>query len=410
MQKMELLAPAGNMDKLKLAFLYGADAVYLGGKSFGLRAFSDNFSEEELKEAVEYAHSLGKRVHVTVNIFPHNADLKGLPDYLRYLYEIHADAILIADPGIFSIARQVVPDLPIHISTQANTTNWASAKFWHDNGAKRVVMAREVSMKDIKEIHDKVPVELEGFVHGAMCISYSGRCLLSNYFTQNRDSNRGQCVQCFLFKYNVVEEKRPGQYFPVVEDERGTYIFNSKDLCLLPYIPDLYQAGLSSLKIEGRMKSVHYVATVVKVYRQALDAYERDPQHFHVLPEWVAELEKISHRPYTRGFSVSHPTEADQVYSHSSNTQTHEFIGLVKSYDTDQHIAWIEQRNYFKLGQAVEFLQPKGALIRQTIQRIVDDKGQDLDAARHPQQLVGIYMDTPLEPYSMMRREVACHA
>ena len=410
MQKMELLAPAGNMDKLKLAFFYGADAVYLGGKSFGLRAFSDNFSEEELKEAVEYAHSLGKRVHVTVNIFPHNADLKGLPDYLRYLYEIHADAILIADPGIFSIARQVVPDLPIHISTQANTTNWASAKFWHDNGAKRVVMAREVSMKDIKEIHDKVPVELEGFVHGAMCISYSGRCLLSNYFTQNRDSNRGQCVQCCRFKYNVVEEKRPGQYFPVVEDERGTYIFNSKDLCLLPYIPDLYQAGLSSLKIEGRMKSVHYVATVVKVYRQALDAYERDPQHFHVLPEWVAELEKISHRPYTRGFSVSHPTEADQVYSHSSNTQTHEFIGLVKSYDTDQHIAWIEQRNYFKLGQAVEFLQPKGALIRQTIQRIVDDKGQDLDAARHPQQLVGIYMDTPLEPYSMMRREVACHA
>lgn len=410
MQKMELLAPAGNMDKLKLAFLYGADAVYLGGKSFGLRAFSDNFSEEELKEAVEYAHSLGKRVHVTVNIFPHNADLKGLPDYLRYLYEIHADAILIADPGIFSIARQVVPDLPIHISTQANTTNWASAKFWHDNGAKRVVMAREVSMKDIKEIHDKVPVELEGFVHGAMCISYSGRCLLSNYFTQNRDSNRGQCVQCCRFKYNVMEEKRPGQYFPVVEDERGTYIFNSKDLCLLPYIPDLYQAGLSSLKIEGRMKSIHYVATVVKVYRQALDAYERDPQHFHVLSEWVAELEKISHRPYTRGFSVSRPTEADQVYSHSSNTQIHEFIGLVKSYDTDQHIAWIEQRNYFKLGQAVEFLQPKGALIRQTIQRIVDDKGQDLDAARHPQQLVGIYMDTPLEPYSMMRREVACHA
>jgi len=231
MQKMELLAPAGNMDKLKMALLYGADAVYLGGKSFGLRAFSDNFSMEEMEEAVRYAHGLGKKVHVTVNIFPHNADLNGLPEYLTSLRDIHVDAVLIADPGIFSLARQIVPDLPIHISTQANVTNWASAKFWHDAGAKRVVMAREVSLKDVKAIHDKVPVELEGFVHGAMCISYSGRCLLSNYFTENRDSNRGQCVQCCRFKYNVVEEKRPGQYFPVTEDERGTYIFNSKDLC-----------------------------------------------------------------------------------------------------------------------------------------------------------------------------------
>lgn len=409
MQKMELLAPAGNMDKLKLAFLYGADAVYLGGKSFGLRAFSDNFSEEELKEAVDYAHQLGKRVHVTVNIFPHNDDLTSLPDYLRYLDEIHVDAVLIADPGIFSIARQVAPNLPIHISTQANTTNWASTRFWYENGAKRVVMAREVSLRDIKKIHDTVPVELEGFVHGAMCISYSGRCLLSNYFTQDRDSNRGQCVQCCRFKYNIVEEKRPGQYFPVVEDERGTYIFNSKDLCLLPYLPDLYQAGLSSLKIEGRMKSAHYVATVVKVYREALDAYERDPEHFVVQPQWLAELEKISHRPYTRGFSVSRPTEADQVYSHSSNTQTHEFIGMVQSYDAHTHMAWIEQRNHFKLGQTVEFLQPKGTLVHHTITHLVDEKGTPIDAARHPKQLVGMAIDTPLEPYSMMRREVASH-
>ena len=410
MQKMELLAPAGNMDKLKMAFLYGADAVYLGGKSFGLRAFSDNFSEDELKEAVAYAHNLGKHVHVTVNIFPHNSDLKGLPDYLRYLQDIHVDAILIADPGIFYIARQVAPNLPIHISTQANTTNWASAKFWYEQGASRVVMAREVSTKDIKEIHDKVPVDLEGFVHGAMCISYSGRCLLSNYFTHDRDSNRGQCVQCCRFKYNVVEEKRPGQYFPVVEDERGTYIFNSKDLCLLPYIPDLYDAGLSSLKIEGRMKSVHYVATVVKVYRQALDAYEKDPAHFTVLPEWIEELEKISHRPYTRGFSVSRPTDADQVYTKSSNTQTHEFIGLVKSYDPVKKIAYVEQRNHFKAGQEVEFLQPKGALVHYTVGTIIGADGQVTDAARHPQELVGLPMDTPLEPYSMMRRKVGSHA
>lgn len=410
MQKMELLAPAGNMDKLKMALLYGADAVYLGGKSFGLRAFSDNFSLEEMEEAVRYAHGLGKKVHVTVNIFPHNADLTGLPEYLTSLRDIQVDAVLIADPGIFSLARQIVPDLPIHISTQANVTNWASAKFWHDAGAKRVVMAREVSLKDVKAIHDKVPVELEGFVHGAMCISYSGRCLLSNYFTENRDSNRGQCVQCCRFKYNVVEEKRPGQYFPVMEDERGTYIFNSKDLCLLPYLPDLYDAGLCSLKIEGRMKSVHYVATVVKVYRQAIDAYERDPEHFRVLPEWIEELEKISHRPYTRGFSVSRPTEADQVYSHSSNTQTHEFIGLVRSYDAERKLAWIEQRNHFKVGQAVEFLQPKGKLIRCTISRILDEDGQDLDAARHAQQVVAVPVDEPLEAYSMMRREMKSHA
>lgn len=410
MQKMELLAPAGNMDKLKMALLYGADAVYLGGKSFGLRAFSDNFSLEEMEEAVRYAHGLGKKVHVTVNIFPHNADLTGLPEYLTSLRDIHVDAVLIADPGIFSLARQIVPDLPVHISTQANVTNWASAKFWHDAGAKRVVMAREVSLKDVKAIHDKVPVELEGFVHGAMCISYSGRCLLSNYFTENRDSNRGQCVQCCRFKYNVVEEKRPGQYFPVMEDERGTYIFNSKDLCLLPYLPDLYDAGLCSLKIEGRMKSVHYVATVVKVYRQAIDAYERDPEHFRVLPEWVEELEKISHRPYTRGFSVSRPTEADQVYSHSSNTQTHEFIGLVRSYDAERKLALIEQRNHFKVGQTVEFLQPKGRLVRCAVSRILDETGQDLDAARHAQQVVAIPVDEPLEAYSMMRREMKRHA
>lgn len=410
MQKMELLAPAGNMDKLKMALLYGADAVYLGGKSFGLRAFSDNFSMEEMEEAVRYAHGLGKKVHVTVNIFPHNADLNGLPEYLTSLRDIHVDAVLIADPGIFSLARQIVPDLPIHISTQANVTNWASAKFWHDAGAKRVVMAREVSLKDVKAIHDKVPVELEGFVHGAMCISYSGRCLLSNYFTENRDSNRGQCVQCCRFKYNVVEEKRPGQYFPVMEDERGTYIFNSKDLCLLPYLPDLYDAGLCSLKIEGRMKSVHYVATVVKVYRQAIDAYERDPEHFRVLPEWVEELEKISHRPYTRGFSVSRPTEADQVYSHSSNTQTHEFIGLVRSYDAERKLALIEQRNHFKVGQTVEFLQPKGRLVRCAVRRILDEDGQDLDAARHAQQVVAVPVDEPLEAYSMMRREMKNHA
>ncbi|MCI1822291.1 MAG: U32 family peptidase [Megasphaera sp.] len=404
---MELLAPAGNMDKMKMALLYGADAVYLGGKAFGLRAYSGNFTDEELREAVSFAHSLKKKVHVTVNIFPHNDDFKGLPEYLEYLDSIGVDAILVADPGVFYLARKIVPRMPVHISTQANTTNWISAKFWQEAGAKRVVMAREVSLADIKVIHEKVPVELEGFVHGAMCISYSGRCLLSNYFTQNRDSNRGQCVQACRWKYNIVEETRPGQYFPVTEDDRGTYIFNSKDLCLLPYLPALYEAGLCSLKIEGRMKSVHYVATVVKVYREALDAFERDPEHFSVKQEWLDELEKISHRPYTKGFSVSRPTEADQVYSHSSNTQTHEFIGLVTSYDKEKKIVYLEQRNNFKVGDTVEFLQPRGKNVHHIITKMIDEKNAIITVAPHPQMKVGIYIDTPLQPYSMMRRKVA---
>lgn len=407
MQKMELLAPAGNMDKMKMALLYGADAVYLGGKAFGLRAYSGNFTDEELKEAVSFAHSLKKKVHVTVNIFPHNDDFKGLPEYLEYLDRIKVDAILVADPGVFYLARKIVPHMSVHVSTQANTTNWMSAKFWQEAGAKRVVMAREVSLADVKDIHEKVPVELEGFVHGAMCISYSGRCLLSNYFTQNRDSNRGQCVQACRWKYNIVEETRPGQYFPVTEDNRGTYIFNSKDLCLLPYVPELYEAGLCSLKIEGRMKSVHYVATVVKVYREALDAFERNPEHFSVKQEWLDELEKISHRPYTKGFSVSRPTEEDQVYSHSSNTQTHEFIGLVTSYDSEKKIAYLEQRNNFKVGDTVEFLQPKGKNVHHVITKMIDEKNARITVAPHPQMKVGIYIDTPLQPYSMMRRKVA---
>lgn len=407
MGKMELLAPAGNMDKLKAAFLYGADAVYLGGTSFGLRAFSDNFSRDELKEAVLYAHERDKKIYVTVNIFPHNDDLDDLPDYLRYLQEIDVDAVLVADAGVFMMARQLIPDMAIHISTQANTTNWAAAKFWHDHGAERIVVAREISLADVKKIHDSVPIALEGFVHGAMCISYSGRCLLSNYFTANdRDSNRGECVQCCRFTYNVVEEKRPGRYFPVVEDERGTYIFNSKDLCLLPYLPELYAAGLSSLKIEGRMKSVHYVATVVKVYRDAIDAYEADPDHYRVDPAWLAELEKISHRPYTKGFSVSRPTAADQVYGSSGTMQTYDFIGLVKRYDPLRKIAYVEQRNHFKVGDEVEFLQPKGPVITHRIERMEDAAGNPVAAAPHPQEEIGIYIEEPLQAQAMMRREV----
>ena len=349
-KKPELLAPAENLEKLKMALIYGADAVFLGGKAFGLRAFGGNFTEAELKEGVEFAHHMKKKVYVTVNIYPHNSDLEKLPDYLRFLASIQVDAILVADLGVFNIARQVAPNLHIHISTQANNTNWASVQAWQAMGASRVVLARELSIHEIEEIREKCDVELEMFVHGAMCISYSGRCLMSNYFT-GRDANRGSCAQSCRWKYNLVEEKRPGEYFPVVEDERGTYIFNSKDMCLLPYIDKVIASGVDSLKIEGRMKSVHYASSVVKAYRLAIDSYFADPEAFEIKDEWLDELQKVSHREYTTGFYFNKPTEQDQIYGSSSYIQTSDFIGLVLSYDAKSQLATIEQRNNMKLGQ-----------------------------------------------------------
>ena len=352
MYKPELLAPAGNLEKLKIALLYGADAVYMGGKSFGLRAFSDNFDETELQEGITFAHRMNKKAYVTVNIFPHNEDLEALPEYIRFLYDSKVDAIIISDLGIYRIARQVAPDLPLHISTQANNTNWSSALLWQDLGAERIVLARELSLEEIRLIRTKTNLELESFIHGAMCISYSGRCLLSNYLTE-RDANRGQCAQPCRWKYSLVEESRPGQYFPVMEDERGTYIFNSKDLCLLSHIPELITSGLNSFKIEGRMKSVHYVATVVKVYREALDAYVADPAGFRMKAEWWDELHKVSHRAYTTGFYFNKASHNDQIYTSSSYIQSHDFIGLVKSYDRTTGIATIEQRNNMRVGDEI---------------------------------------------------------
>ena len=400
MGKIELLAPAGSMDKLKMALLYGADAVYLGGKSFGLRAFSDNFSLEEMEDAVRYAHGLGKKVHVTVNIFPHNADLNGLPEYLTSLRDIHVDAVLIADPGIFSLARQIVPDLPVHISTQANVTNWASAKFWHDAGAKRVVMAREVSLKDVKAIHDKVPVELEGFVHGAMCISYSGRCLLSNYFTENRDSNRGQCVQCCRFKYNVVEEKRPGQYFPVMEDERGTYIFNSKDLCLLTYLPDLYDAGLCSLKIEGRNKSAYYVAIITNAYRAALDAAMAGQP----APEWaLREVVQVSHREYCTGFFYGRENAA-QRYADSSYVRNCDVVAVVNRWE--QGRLYLTQRNRFFAGDSLEIVAAGQPPVTVAAQGLENEDGESIETANHAMMQCSIACETAFPAGSVVRKPV----
>lgn len=405
LKKPELLSPAGNMEKMKMALLYGADAVYLGGKSYGLRALGGNFTQDELNEAIKFAHSLGKKVYVTVNIFPHNADFETLPNYLCYLSDIGADALLVADLGLFRFCQRIIPDMELHISTQANNTNWATVNAWQEMGAQRVVLAREMSMEEVCEIRSKTETDLEMFVHGAMCISYSGRCLLSNYFT-GRDANRGACAQSCRWKYALVEENRQGKYFPIEEDDRGSYILNSKDMCLLPHIKDVIESGVDSLKIEGRMKSIHYVASVTKVYRMAIDSYFDDPEHFQIKHEWLEELEKVSHRPYTTGFYYHQPDADDQIYGTSSYIQTSDFVGLVLSYDKDTGYATVEQRNNMKTGQTLEIFQPKMDGFRQELSDMVDEIGQPINVAPHPQQIVRIRMAKPVEPYTILRREV----
>lgn len=403
-KKPELLAPAGNMEKCKMAFLYGADAVYLGGNKFGLRAYAANFDIEEIRKAVEFAHGLGKKVYVTVNIFAHNDDIAELPEYLIALEGAGVDALLISDFGVWSIARQTVPNMSLHVSTQANTCNWATADSWQKLGAERVVLARELSIAEIAEINNKCDVELEVFVHGAMCISYSGRCYLSSYLT-GRDGNRGECAQACRWNYALVEQNRPEQEFPIEEDARGTYIMNSKDLCLLDFLPELMGAGVDSLKIEGRMKSVHYVATVVSVYRKAIDEWHKDPDNFAVKDEWKAELEKVSHRPYHYGFAVDKPDQKGQIYTTSSYEQTHDFVGLVLSYDADTKIANIEQRNRIMAGEKLEVLMPDGELFDIILEDMRDSEGKPIEVANHAQQRFTIKSLIGLQPYSLLRRK-----
>lgn len=405
--KPELLAPAGNMEKCKIALRYGADAVYLGGKMFGLRAFANNFSMEEIAEAAAYAHELGKKVYVTVNIFAHNEDLEQLPGYLLDLQQAGVDALLISDLGVWSVARKIVPAMPLHVSTQANTSNWASVQAWQDLGAERVVLARELALDEIREIGAKTNVELEAFVHGAMCISYSGRCLLSSYLT-GRDGNRGACAQACRWDYSLIEKNRPEESFDIEEDERGTYVMNSKDLCLIDHIPELVEAGICSLKIEGRMKSIHYVATIVSVYRKAIDAYCADPQHYHVTKEWREELEKVSHRPYTKGFAFGKPGSEGQVYTTSSYEQTHDFVGIVLAYDAATKRAYIEQRNNVKSGEVLELLMPDGELLPITLADMQNEAGESIDCAPHAQQKFSIVSDKALLPDSLLRRKVIC--
>ncbi|MGE4589599.1 MAG: U32 family peptidase [Acidaminococcaceae bacterium] len=403
-KKPELLAPAGNMEKCKIALLYGADAVYLGGNKFGLRAYAANFSIDEIKEAVDFAHSLGKKVYVTVNIFAHNEDIAELPEYLVSLEEADVDALLISDFGVWSIARQVVPEMSLHVSTQANTCNWAAVEAWKNLGAERVVLARELSIAEISEIGKKCNVELEVFVHGAMCISYSGRCYLSSYLT-GRDGNRGECAQVCRWNYKLIEQNRPDQEFSIEEDERGTYIMNSKDLCLLDYIPALAEAGVDSMKIEGRMKSVHYVATVVSVYRKAIDTWYSNPDEFVVKSEWKDELEKVSHRPYFYGFAVSKPDENGQIYTTSSYVQTRDFVGVVTDYDKETNTAYIEQRNKMVAGEKLEVLMPDGTLLEIVLNDMRDENGSQFDVANRVQQIFTIKIPKYLQPYSLLRRK-----
>ncbi len=406
--KVELLAPAGNPEKLKMAILYGADAVYLGGEEFGLRAGAGNFGLEELREGIEFAHARGKKVYLTMNIIPHNEDFESMPEYIRQVRQAGVDAVIFSDAGIFDLLRQEAPEMELHLSTQANNTNWRSAAFWHRQGVKRIVLARELSMTEIREIRENVPedLELEMFVHGAMCISYSGRCLLSNYLA-GRDANRGACAHPCRWKYHLVEEKRPGEYLPVIEDERGTYIFNSKDLCLISYLPDIIESGVTSLKIEGRMKSSYYVATVVKSYREALDAYYKDPLNYEYDNTWLDEMSKASHREYTTGFSLGKPSGKEQNYKSSSYIREYDFVGLVTAYDAASGIATIEQRNRFAAGEVLEVVSPHGPYWLQKAGSMRNADGEDIEVAPHPQMTVTMPVDKPVEPYTMLRRKAS---
>ena len=403
-QKPEILAPVGDFEKLQMAIAYGADAVYLGGKQFSLRANSKNFDNMDLTKAIEYAHAHNVKVYVAVNIFAHNEDLYGLEEYLQELKDIRADAVIVSDMGVFDIARQI-EGLEVHISTQANVTNFQSALMYKNLGASRIILARELTFEEVRKINEKVADETfktEIFVHGAMCISYSGRCLLSSYMV-GRDANKGDCAHPCRWSYSLVEELRPDEYFPVVETERGTYIMNSKDLCLVAHIPQLVESGVSSLKIEGRMKSAYYVAVTTKIYREALDDFfESEELYYSKIDYYDKELEKVSHRDFHTGFFVRSDGEA-QKYSTNTTESTHEYSGLVVAYDEASGCAVVEQRNKYSVGDEVEFIKNKHF---QVIREMYNEKGERVESSPHPQELIYIKVDKPVEKFDIMRKAV----
>lgn len=406
MRKTELLVPASSLEVLKTAVVFGADAVYIGGEAFGLRAKAKNFSMDEMREGIQFAHEHNVKVYVTANILAHNYDLEGVEQYFRELKEIRPDALIIADPGVFQIAKRICPEIERHISTQANNTNYETYRFWHELGAKRVVSARELSLKEIKEIRENIPeeMEIESFIHGAMCISYSGRCLLSNYFT-GRDANQGACTHPCRWKYAVVEETRPGEYMPVYENERGTYIFNSKDLCMIGHIPEILEAGIDSLKIEGRMKTALYVATVARTYRKAIDDYMQSPKLYEEnMPWYLEQISNCTYRQFTTGFFFGKPNEETQIYDSNTYVKEYTYLGIAGEITADG-LCRIEQRNKFSIGEEIEIMKPDGQNIRTKVLKIFTEEGVEQESAPHPKQVLYLELDTVPDKYDILRRQ-----
>lgn len=405
MREPELLVPASSLEVLKVAVIFGADAVYIGGEAFGLRAKAKNFSMEDMKEGILFAHEHGVKVYVTANILAHNEDLDGVREYFRELKEIGPDALIISDPGVFQIAKEVCPEIERHVSTQANNTNYSTFCFWHQQGAKRVVTARELSLDEIREIRAHIPedLEIETFIHGAMCISYSGRCLLSNYFT-GRDANQGACTHPCRWKYAVVEESRPGEYLPVYENERGTFIFNSKDLCMIEHLPDILNAGIDSLKIEGRMKTALYVATVARTYRKAIDDYKKDPKLYQENMLWYREqISNCTYRQFTTGFFYGKPSDDAQIYDNNTYIQEYTYLGIVGACD-ERGFYSIEQRNKFSVGETIEIMKPDGRNVSVTVKGIYDNDGNPMESAPHPKQKLWIDLGCEMDVFDILRR------
>lgn len=404
--EIELLAPAGDLEKLKTAIDYGADAVYFGGELFSLRASAGNMSIEEIKEGLSYAHDRGKKGFLALNIYAHNEDVPMVKEYLNSIKELKIDGYIVSDPGVMDILKEIIPNGEIHLSTQANMTNYATANFWKKQGVKRLVLARELTMDEILEIRKNVSddIELEAFVHGAMCISYSGRCLLSNFMIE-RDANRGQCAHPCRWNYSLVEEKRPGEYYPIEEDARGTYIMNSRDLCMINHIPELIDSGIKSFKIEGRMKSMYYVATVVRAYRLAIDNYLKDRENYQVDEYLLKELEKASHREFTTGFYFHKPDNKDQNYLTSAYSRTHDFIGVIMGYDEDTGFNIIEQRNKFGVGDKIEIFGPSEGHFEYIVEKMYNKDDESILSAPHPKEILKINFGRKFDKGYILRKE-----
>lgn len=403
MKKPEILSPAGNIERLEYAIAYGADAVYIGGRNYSLRAKASNFSLEDIKKAVQITHGSGKKLYVTLNIFARNSDLVNLENYVYDLADAGVDAVIVADPGVLSIVKRIAPELTIHISTQANVTNSAAAEFWASQGASRAVLARELTAGEIGDIAQNTSIETEIFVHGAMCISYSGRCLMSK-FLADRDGNRGDCAHSCRWKYYLVEEKRPGQYHEIDEDGKGTYFFNSKDLSLIGHIPELVNCGIDSIKIEGRMKSTHYVAAITKIYRKAIDRYLDDPGNYVLDPEWLEEIEKVSHRHYSTGFFLG--DKGEEILDYARYEKTHDFVGLVYGYDKARNLVLVEVRNRLSISEPLEVLSPDNLVRDYYISEMIDlDRGAPVEVS-HAGFRVGIPSSKPWPEFAVLRRKV----